>query len=240
MLLDPSDLISRVLLETGEWDPDTWTSIAGHLPAGGTFVDVGAHMGHCSLMASTVVGPRGRIIAIEANPETVALLRRNIFASAAEVEVLPEPCSESESLVDLWVASHSNSGSSSISKTNASLAGNAQTSYRVASRTLDSVLSDLGVNEVDVLKIDVEGAEMGVLQGARKTLSGCRPILMIELDDQLLATMGASSDEVRRFLASFGYRQTGLFDDANFLFMPDEEYLSPGDAASTRQIQMTE
>jgi len=41
-------------------------------------------------------------------------------------------------------------------------------------------------------------------------------------------------------LASFGYRQTGSFDNANFLFMPDEEYLSPGDAASTRQIQMTE
>ena len=92
------------------------------------------------------------------------------------------------------------------------------TSYRVESRTLDSVLNDLGVNQVDVLKIDVEGAEMGVLRGAREMLSRCRPTLMVELDDQLLATMDASSDEVKRFLASFGYRPTGLFDDANVLF----------------------
>lgn len=116
MLLDPRDLISRVLLETGEWDPTTWTAIAANLPVGGTFVDVGAHMGHCSLMAATVIGSGGRIIAMEANPETVTLLKRNIAASGAEVEVLPIACSESEGLVDLWAASNTNSGSSSISK----------------------------------------------------------------------------------------------------------------------------
>ena len=222
MLLDPRDLISRVLLETGEWDPTTWTAIAANLPAGGTFVDVGAHMGHCSLMAATVIGSGGRIIAMEANPETVTLLKRNIAASGAEVEVLPIACSESEGFVDLWAASNTNSGSSSISKTNASLAGTAQTSYRVVSRTLDSVLNDLGVKQVDVLKIDVEGSEMGVLRGARKTLSERRPKLMIELDDQLLATMDSSSDEVQRFLATFGYRPSGVFDDANVLFTQDE------------------
>lgn len=90
------------------------------------------------------------------------------------------------------------------------------------SRTLDSVLNDLGVNQVDVLKIDVEGSEMGVLRGARKTLSERRPKLMIELDDQLLATMDSSSDEVQRFLASFGYRPNGVFDDANVLFTQNE------------------
>jgi FkbM family methyltransferase len=218
MFLDPRDLISRVLLETGEWDPATWSAIAAHLPAGGTFVDVGAHMGHCSLMAATLVGAGGRVVAVEANPEMVECLSRNILASGAVVDVQPMACYGSEILINLFVASHANSGSSSISRDNASLGGGAQKNHCVQARPLDAILKDLKITRVDVLKIDVEGAELQVLHGARETLTSCRPVVVIELDDQLLNAMGTSSVEIHNFLASYGYVYNGTFDDANVKF----------------------
>jgi hypothetical protein len=119
MLLNPRDLISRVLLETGEWDPATWRAIAAHLRPRGVFVDVGAHMGYCSLMAATLVGTQGQVIAIEASPEMVEQLIRNVHASKAAVTVQPTACCDSETFVDLFVSSDANSGSSSISQENA-------------------------------------------------------------------------------------------------------------------------
>src|SRR5262249_15305147 len=110
MLLDPRDLISRVLLETGESDPETWHAAALHLPSGGTYVDVGAQIGYCSLKASALVGSEGRVVAIEANPDTVKLLRQNIHANAASVMVQSIACFDSEAFVDLFTASGSNSG----------------------------------------------------------------------------------------------------------------------------------
>ncbi len=90
---------------------------------GGTFVDVGAHMGHCSLMAATLVGAAGLVVAFEANPETFQRLSQNVRASRATVSLQPVACSDSETLLDLFVPSDSNTGSASISRHNASLAG---------------------------------------------------------------------------------------------------------------------
>ncbi len=77
----------------------------------------------------------------------------------------------------------------------------------------------MNVSRVDVLKIDVEGAELKVIRGARETLTRHRPVLVIELDDQLLGAMGTTSAEVRRLLSSYGYTSDGTFDDANVRFV---------------------
>ena len=119
MLLDPSDLISNVLLLTGEWEPGEQTIIQQYLAPGGTFVDIGAHIGYCSLRAATLVGPNGRVIAIEANPETIRKLRDNVAASGANVTVEAAACSDSETTLEFFAGSQTNSGSGSISKDNA-------------------------------------------------------------------------------------------------------------------------
>jgi len=221
ILSDPDDLISRKILETGVWDEATWRAIEGHLSKGDTFIDVGAHEGYCSLKAARVVGPSGHVIAIEANPEMVRTLRGNIQASGTGVvTVVPVACSDSESTLDLFVAEHSNSGNSSLSERNASLAGTVRATYHVPARSLDAILQESRLLRVDVVKIDVEGAELLVLKGAEETLVRSRPILFVELDDLLLSAMGTCSAEIVSFLASRGYAMRGSYDDANFEFYP--------------------
>ena len=219
MRLDPRDMISRVLLETGEWEQDTWRAIASHLGPGRTFVDVGAHIGHCSLMAAGVVGPNGLVIAIEGNPRTVKQLRDNVWASGARVNVQSAVCSSSEKFVDFFISSGKIRGKSSISQANASVAEGSPSSDQIKAYPLDSILTQLRMSRVDVLKIDVEGAELEVLRGAKDTLTRHRPVLIIELEEELLATMGTSSSEVHDLLATYGYRSDGVFDDANNRFI---------------------
>jgi len=222
MLLDPEDLISRVILETGVWDEASWLAIQRHLNDGATYVDVGAHEGYCLLKAASAVGPSGHVIAIEPNPETVRTLRGNIQASGATVvTVQPIACSDSETTLDLFTATQSNTGSSSLSKTNASLYGAAGQRYRVPGRPLDAIIRETGVSQVDVVKIDVEGAEFQVLKGAQETLALFHPVLLVELDDRLLKSMGTSSAEIIVFLRSCGYTLHCSYDEANFEFFPD-------------------
>ena len=214
MLLDPEDYVSREILRTGAWEKESWDAIRQHLPAGAVFVDVGAHIGYYSLKAASVVGMGGHVIAVEPNPPTVRELEDNIHASGATVvNVQPVACSDAEATLDLFAAPRVNTGQTSLSKANASQGGQAVTTYHVRARPLDDIVKDTGVSRVDVVKIDVEGAEMLVLKGSVGTLTRYHPWLIVELIDQQLRSMGSSEADVRAFLRARGYTARGTFQD---------------------------
>lgn len=219
MLLDPEDLVPRTILVTGQWEPESWAVVKEHLPIGGTFVDLGAHIGYYSLKAARAVGPKGHVIAVEPNPDTVQKLRDNIRASGANfIAVQPVACSDSEGVVDLFAAPRSNTGDTSLSRSNAEHEGAVSAVYRVRARPLDAIIQEAGVSRIDAMKIDVEGAELLVLKGAKQTLARYSPILIVELMDRQLQSMGASEAEVKEFLRSQGYRPRRQLDYMNFEF----------------------
>jgi FkbM family methyltransferase len=218
MLLDPEDDVSSVILNTGQWEAESWAITKLHLPVGGTFVDAGAHIGYYSLKAARVVGPKGHVIAIEPNPDTLRQLRDNIQASGANViAVQPVACSDSEGELDLFAAARANTGKTSLSRANAQQSGGVSAVYHVRARPLDAIIQETGVSRVDVMKIDVEGAELLVLKGAKQTLARYRPVLIVEVTDELLQSMGASAAELREFLRSQGYTPRHSMD-ANIEF----------------------
>lgn len=145
--------------------------IAGRLavafcPPDGTFVDVGAHIG--SIISDVRFRyPSARIIAFEAIPEKAEALRRKFPG----VEVHNFALWDSDGETSFFIHPH-HSGCSSLNRTDAGAR-----EIRVLSRRLDTVLHG---RAADVIKIDVEGAELGVLRGAEATLSRCRPIIMFE------------------------------------------------------------
>lgn len=70
---------------------------------------------------------------------------------------------------------------------------------------LDTVVRELGWPRVGLVKIDVQGAECRVLEGARETLDRSRPVLLVEVDDRALRRFGMSAEELRRWLLAHGY-----------------------------------
>jgi FkbM family methyltransferase len=215
MLLDPYDMVSGVILQTGTWEPESWRAIAEHLHPGDTFVDIGAHIGYYSLKAAPVVGPGGHVIAVEPNPDTVHRLQANIRASRADgvVSVQPVACSDTEATLELFGAPAHNTGETSLSRRNASQAGQVVASYRVRARPLDDILKESGVARVDAVKIDVEGAEYLVLKGAGETLDRYHPLVIVELVESQLQAMGTSTAQIVALLHSHGYAQRHSYGD---------------------------
>ena len=116
LLLDPYDYVSRTILESGVWEPETGRELSRHLQVGATFIDVGAHIGYHSLRAAVAVGPHGHVIAIEPNPETVRTLRDNISESGATTIVVhPVACWDLETTLEFFASLESNTGESSLS-----------------------------------------------------------------------------------------------------------------------------
>jgi FkbM family methyltransferase len=208
ILIDPSDLVHRHILTRGTWEPGTWRIIDSHLPPGGAFVDVGAHIGYHSLKAAKKVGPSGRVLAIEPNPATVRQLRENVAASgAAQIVVWEVACSDHEGVVKLYAGGASNTGNSSLSPNN--VGGwdrKGPPSFEVRARPLDAIVDEAGLTGVDVIKADVEGAEMLVLRGAVGVITRFRPVLIVETYDYSLRSMNGSESGLAEFLVALGYQ----------------------------------
>ena len=229
MRLDPRDYVSAEILRKGTWEPESWDAIRPYLTGDAVFVDVGAHIGYYSLKAAAALGRRGRVIAVEPNPPTLKELQGNISASnASQVHVYPVACSDRESTVTLYGAPRANTGQSSLSRANAGQTGTVAAEYRVRARRLDAIVLDEGVQRVDVIKIDVEGAETLVLRGAQWTLDRFHPVVIVELIEKQLRAMGTSSAELHRLLASHGYVELADAGGTNFVFKWD------GGTADTR------
>ncbi len=94
-------------------------------------------------------------------------------------------------------------------------------SHEVQARPLDSVVKELQLRRVDVIKADVEGAELMVLKGAGRTLTRYRPVLVVETRDDLLRNLGSSKSELIEFLQDLGYRQ-GRTAGRNYEWLPGE------------------
>jgi FkbM family methyltransferase len=221
MRLDPYDLVTRAILLERTWEPSTTREMLQRVPAGGTFVDVGAHVGWYTLKLAKAVGPGGHVIAVEPNHETLVQLRDNISASGvgAFVVVAPVACSDSEAMLTFYAASRANTGESSLSLANASQDKAIAASYAVRARRLDDIVKEAHVGRVDAIKIDVEGAETLVLKGASETLDHDRPVVAVELIDRQLKAMGSSAAELTAFMTAHGYTAAGMHED-NMIFVP--------------------
>lgn len=175
-------------------------ALAAVVRPGWHVVDVGAHHGTYTRLLSALVGPGGSVLALEAHPATASALGRRA-ASLGNVEVLQAAAAERDGTVALCQAID---GPSARWTTEADAPSTS--TLTVAATTLDTALAG---RRVDLLKIDVEGAEMRVLDGAEAVLAG-RPLVVVEVH----------SEELRRTVterfARLGYAVEQL-DDGHLL-----------------------
>src|SRR5258706_235637 len=159
-LLDPRDLVPLTILRTGEWQPEIWEAVSPNLHQGSVFLDVGAHIGYFSLIASKRVGPTGRVVSFEPNPETQRLLNDNVAINrASNITVEPIACTDREQTLTFYASPIVNTGASSLAKENADYGG-ASRAFTVRGRPIDDVVRELNLQRVDAIKVDVEGAEL--------------------------------------------------------------------------------
>lgn len=159
----------RVLM--GTYEPALTAIIAETLKPGQVFWDIGAHAGYYALVAAGLVGDGGEIIAFEPSPRNVHYLKMNMERNHIEtVRVVQKAVAGEPGTVTFEAGTGTGTGS---------LHADGE-GIRVEVITLDDfVRENPGVRMPDAVKIDVEGAEFGLLQGAEKVFGETKPVLFL-------------------------------------------------------------
>lgn len=205
---DLRHLIAREICVTGRYAPAETALVRASLAAGGTFVDVGANIGYFALLGASIVGPTGRVVALEPDPRMAAALRENVAMNAlGRIDVVETAASDVTGTATLtgYSVDGGNWGVSSLASTPPADAG--APSFTVTCAPLDSVLDVAGVDTVDLVKVDVEGAEPRVLRGMRDGLRARRyRRVLVELHPWEYADFSAELAAIMEEMAAFGYR----------------------------------
>ncbi len=145
---------------------------------GDTVIDIGAHIGRYTITSSKQVGNTGKVVAIEADPDNFQLLKRNIALNNL-TNVLPLNYAVFSTRTRMKL--YEQSASAKYNSLMLARAAKTKNYVEVNADTLDSILKLNEVNQVNWIKIDVEGAEFEVLKGSTKTLSTENVSLLIEI-----------------------------------------------------------
>jgi FkbM family methyltransferase len=199
VFVDPRDrVIAKKLILYGGYEQREIDLLCSLVRPGDCVLDIGANIGLYSLALSRAVGPEGRVIAFEPDPDNATLLRRNLEANrCANVTVLEYALGDASREVRLY-ESEDNRGALSTSDV---LGVGEDHAISVHMRRGDAVLAELGV-QARVAKIDVEGAEPLVIAGLGAQLP---QVLMFEFVPQLLRAAGRNPAEFLHKLRSAGY-----------------------------------
>ena len=173
------------------------------LPAGGVVLDIGANIGAAAFYLAAKVGPTGRVVAYEPDEVNLEIFRRNLEANGSpqQIELVPKGVFDREDTLEFFAGGNY---TSSLLKTNY-VTGDAEKYHvvRIPVTTLDSETTRLGLSRLDFVKMDVEGAEVAALKGARQTLERFHPTIIVETH---VVNQVSTASEVERLLRELGYR----------------------------------
>jgi len=181
------------------YEPRAMQGIRRLVNAGDCCIDVGANLGYYTISLANWVGPRGLVVAFEPFPGNFAILKKNVHLNGLHnVTLEPAALSNRSGSVQLIC------GVEDQFSPTPSVGGYAveqdRVSVNVPSRRLDDYAAGMGKTP-NLIKIDVEGAELAVLEGARHTLAAARPILLVEIHG-----WGTNeSEKVLQVLSEFDY-----------------------------------
>ena len=158
--------ILRVLL--GSYEPEQTALFLRHVGPGGVLLDVGAHVGFYTMLGSRLVGPSGEVWAFEPDPTNVRYLREHVLVNrAGNVHVEQTAVADTEGAARFGGGSGSGTGR---------LTGGGY--LEVQTVTLDAFCDRERITPT-AMKIDVEGAEVGVLEGGASMLERARPVIFL-------------------------------------------------------------
>ncbi len=167
----PSDIIKNCLLKNKSWEANIAHIIKKYAKKGSLVLDIGAHIGTHSIIMSQAVGDEGKVIAFEPNKKIFRELCYNLAASKIE-NVIPSRLAigKATDIINTITPLYYNEGGTFVIKAN-----------KLDGATAQLCLDDLELENISLVKIDVENMEADVIDGAVKTLKRCRPVLIVEI-----------------------------------------------------------
>jgi len=213
--------VSRLLFIGGCSDPNEFALLDKFLQPGMVVVDVGANEGLYTAFAARRVGAGGAVLAFEPSSREFARLEKNVELNGlANVKLYRMALFGSDQELELQVAGYEHENLNTLGRFAYPGVEGCGTE-RVTARRLDGLIAESGLSRVDFVKIDVEGSETRVIEGARTVLQKFRPLILFEALEPALLAQGTSREELWNALRACGYRLYGF--DSEGLPVPAEQ-----------------
>lgn len=211
--------LSRQLFIAGCVEPNEFAFFDQILAPGMVFIDAGANDGIFTLFAAQRVGPQGKVWAFEPSEREFTRLEQNVALNELQnVNAFRVALADTEAEQDLMIAGYEHEGQNTLGGF-VHQGVRLMRTERVAARRLDSLVQEAKLPTVDVIKLDVEGAEHRVIEGARTVLAQFRPVVLFEALDPALRKQGSSRENLCGLLSSLQYRLF-TFDETDGLPTP--------------------
>ncbi len=223
------DTLQTYVFFFGVWEPAITRYVEQTLCQGDTVVDIGANVGYFSLLASSLVGPEGRVFAIEPSPSIFAELRANLDANAAR-NVYPIRAAVTDRRTTVTI--HQHDVQSTIVGSHANRIG-ATSEATVQGAPLAELVSPDDIAMARLIKIDVDGAEWLVAQGMADVLPRLSPKteILLEVTEETTRELGGSVTALLAIFAEVGYRAFEISNryGVDFYVQPQAPELRPYD-----------
>ena len=189
--------------QQGIFEADNVRLLQGLVRPGSLFFDVGTNIGLMSVPVMRTV-PGARVVSFEPSPNSIPWLQRTMAES---------PFKDRWTLITKAVGAQTGRVAFSVSETKSSLFDGIQNTRQAASAraveveqtTLDTTWKELGSPDVSLIKCDVEGGELAVLEGGRECLAASRPAVLTEWNRQNLAAYGFQPGVLLEFAEAHGF-----------------------------------
>lgn len=178
---------------------------------GMTVIDIGANIGELTLNFAKRVGANGKIFSFEPSPINFQKCERNISLNENlknNITLFNLALGEKEGTAYLQTRDEHNLGMNAIG----------EIGVEVQMKTLDTVVLENKIQKCGLIKMDVEGFELKVLKGAAKTISDFKPILFMEMNNELLLRQGDSVSDLLYWLKQHQYKVVDpVLNESEFL-----------------------
>ena len=201
-LINPLEHHQRMLLFGAPYEPEVTVFLREVLRPGMVFIDVGANLGYYTLLGAKRVGSRGQVHAFEPAPLQFQHLTLNVRTNQVANVVLNK-CAVADHVgeIQFFVSDGWNQGTHSLGMVQRNMRAR-----QVKCTSLDEYVSEASLDRVDVVKMDVEGAELLVCRGARRMLASLKPaVIVFEACEKWARAVGHSTRDVKGFLEDCGY-----------------------------------
>ena len=194
LIVDSTDLIiTPQLVCYRQWEPELTDLFWNSCRSDTVFVDVGANIGYFTVLAGLRIhaGGSGRVIAIEPNPECCALIERNLVINWSMCEIELHKVAAGAQAGASWLTYPAHRAANARLSVDSDEAG--ERGFRAPMQPLDALVPE-GL-AVDILKIDVEGHELSVFQGAERVISKSPDIkIVMEWSPKQMKEAGVSAE----------------------------------------------
>jgi FkbM family methyltransferase len=201
-----------------EFEENTTKVFVEKIEQGMNVVDIGAFAGHYTLIASELVGEKGRVFSFEPHPKSFSFLKKNIATNGCQNVVLEDKAvyssRESVSLVvrDDFLTHSTLQEADGVVKEDAK-------KVKVQTITLDEYISCKSINQVDVIKLDVEGGELAALRGMGRTIHSSNNVVMfMEVNPKSYDYKNYQWIDIYSLLNEYGFTHGLVLDTENKSF----------------------